>query len=555
MGRDFSVPEILDGVAAVSGGDTCLVFRETRYSFSQFAERTRRLAEVLKSFDMPAPIERSDLEDWQSGQSHVALMLRNGPEYLECMVGCFRARAASFNVNWRYTEAELLSLFRDARPAVVVVGDEFAGTVAAVTDQLDWPVQMVQVADETGLDLVPGAVRYEMALEDALLTLTPDDVSRWSADDLYILFTGGTTGSPKGVLWRQADAIVAAFGFIARSGDEFASLDELADALRHRSKRRVVMPTPPFVHGAAQWSALGAILSGGQVVIQDDPVHSSPSSILDTVEREGVTELLLVGDAFGVPIADALEYSPRPLSTLRLIINGGAALSARTRERLLEAVPHVRIVDNMGSSESGRQASRSFTSSLGQEIDMEPLPDTVVLSADRSRVLDASDDGELGWLARSGRIPLGYLNDPGKTRETFVPVGDKRFTVPGDRARLRPDGRVDVVGRDSTTINTGGEKVFAEEVESAILSHPDVSDVIVFGRTNDRWGSEVVALVSVSTEVSSDQILAVAATTLARYKLPKQIVFVERVPRTVAGKSDRREAQVLFEAGSIDTTA
>lgn len=315
------------------------------------------------------------------------------------------------------------------------------------------------------------------------------------------------------------------------------------------------MATPPFVHGAAQWLAIGALLGGGRIVIQDDPTHLNPLGLLDVVDREGVTELMLVGDAFGVPIAEALEAVPRPLSTLRAFINGGAALSAGTRDRLLAVTPKVRIVDNMGSSESGRQATRSFGSAGAAEPHLESLKDTVVLSADRSRVLDSTEQEEIGWLARTGRIPLGYLNDAEKTRDTFVEVEGCRFAIPGDRARLKGNGAIDVLGRESTTINTGGEKVFAEEVEDALKSVPVVCDAIVFGVANDRWGSEIVAIVAVSEKVEAAELCDHASTVLARYKLPKRILFVDEVPRTVAGKPDRVRAEVLFEAERAKATS
>jgi acyl-coenzyme A synthetase/AMP-(fatty) acid ligase len=241
-----------------------------------------------------------------------------------------------------------------------------------------------------------------------------------------------------------------------------------------------------------------------------------------------------------------LEARPRPLPSLRAFVNGGAALSDGVRDWLLAAVPHARVVDSIGSSESGRQTSRQYRAPGGRAA-MAPLAGTVVVSEDRRRVLVPGDE-EIGWLARSGRVPLGYLGDPEKTQQTFPPIDGVRYAVPGDRARWLADGTVEVLGRDAAVINTGGEKVFGEEVEAALVSHAAVSDAVVVGRPSPRWGQEVVALVALGAPVSTDALLEHAAGRLARYKLPKRIVVADAVPRTLAGKADHRAVHALLAA-------
>ncbi len=541
----LTVPDLLRAIALAVPDRTCLVQGERAHTFGSLWDRSVRVANALIDAGAAFRRERDELHNWESGQDHVALMLRNGPEYLECMLGSFVARVATFNVNFRYTVEELVSLFADARPAVVVVHDEFATSVRQALDELESAATVLQVTDDTHAPLCRDAVRFAAAVEGTTSAVPRED---WSPDDLYILFTGGTTGMPKGVLWRQADALVACFSVTARDGSEFASRHDAVARATLPPKRRV-LATPPFIHGAAQWMAIGALLTGNQVVIQQSVRVFDPAELMATVQRDGVTEVMLVGDAFGRPIVDS---GSADVPTLRTFVNGGAALSPAVREGLLERFPGVRVVDNIGSSESGRQATRRFTTG-GKHREFQSLDDNVVVSEDRSRVLQAGET-EIGWLAKRGRVPLGYLGDPAKTTETFPVVNGERYAVPGDRARSTAEGEIDVLGRDSTTINTGGEKVFGEEVAAALMSHGSVRDALVLGRPSPTWGQEVVALVATSAPLTEDELAVHAARTLARYKLPKRYVFVREVPRTTAGKPDHPGAQRLLDALGASTT-
>jgi fatty-acyl-CoA synthase len=303
------------------------------------------------------------------------------------------------------------------------------------------------------------------------------------------------------------------------------------------------------MHGAAHWNALSCWLAGGTVVLQSVVDRFDPGDVLDTVERSHATSLLIVGDPMARPLVDTLREERsqgrhRDLSSLRHVLSGGAVLSPQRKAELLELLGHVTIVDVLGSTESGRQGV-SRTSDAGQvAATFSPSATATVLSADLTRRLQPGQ-AELGWLAQSGRVPLGYLGDPDATERTFPVVGGRRHAVPGDRAVLRADGTVELHGRDSVCINTGGEKVFAEEVETAVKAHPAVLDAVVCGRPSPRWGEEVVAVVQLrpGVEVADEELRETAGRHVARYKLPRAIVRVEHVVRAPSGKADYRWAR------------
>jgi fatty-acyl-CoA synthase len=298
------------------------------------------------------------------------------------------------------------------------------------------------------------------------------------------------------------------------------------------------------MHGAAHWNALSCWIAGGTVVIQDHPEHLDPVDVLDSVERHRATSLLVVGDPVARPLADALRHGSWDLGSLRHLLSGGAVLSPTLKAELLDLLPGVTIVDVLGSTESGRQGVSNVANRDAAGAGFTPSSTAVVLSEDRTRAVPVGDD-ELGWLAQSGRVPLGYLNDPDKSEATFPVIDGTRYAVAGDRARWRPDGTIELHGRDSVCINTGGEKVFAEEVETAIKTHPDVFDAVVCGRPSHRWGEEVVALVQLraGTAPTDDDLRAAAGEHVARYKLPKQIVRLDALVRSPSGKADYRWAR------------
>jgi fatty-acyl-CoA synthase len=545
---ELNIAAAHEAIAAAVPDRPCIVFRDKRFSYADVTARTRRLAHVLRDRGLGArPEGRAGLEGHQSHQDHLAIYAYNGNEYLECMLGAYKARVAPVNVNYRYVAEELQYLLTDSGAKAIVFHSAFAPTLAQVLPELPNLTVLLQIADDSGNDLLPGAEWYEEALAAAPDT-RPGWADEWSTDDLYILYTGGTTGMPKGVLWRQPNIFRTAMGGRNQGTTlPWASMDELVAAATGGGM--VVLPAAPFMHGAGHWIAFLATMGGSTVVIQDIVDRLDPKDICSIVQREKVNFLQLVGDAFGRPIVEEMETGDWDVSSLFIVLSGGAALSTGLKERFLAVLPHAMIIDGLGSSEGGGQATQVVTAggpvSTGT---FTPGVGSCVVAEDLSAVLAPGHDG-IGWLAKSGDVPLGYLGDPAKTARTFPLVGGVRHSVPGDRARHLADGTIELLGRDSVTINSGGEKIFVEEVEAAIIAHPDVDDVVVCGRASEAWGQEVVAIVQLRSGASPNEasLRDEAATHVARYKLPKAWVFVDAVVRSPAGKADYRWAKEMAE--------
>jgi len=531
-----SVAELHEAIAALQPDKECLIFRDQRLTWSDVTERTRRLANYLIAQNLGCHTEREHLLGHESGQDHLAIYLHNGNEYLETMLGSFKARVAPFNVNYRYVAEELTYLLNDSQATAIVVHSQFAPILLEVLPNLPRLRVIIQVRDGSANELLPGAVWYEDALEQSLAT-KPDVV--WSGDDLYILYTGGTTGMPKGVLWRNADALTECFGGskTAVSVEDF--LTEATTGLR-------AIASPPFMHGAGHWVSFRIWNGGGTVIVQSTPERLDPHDIWSLIEREKVNFLLIVGDAFARPLLDGLASQSYDLSSLLSILSGGAPLSAHLKIEFHTHLPSVIVIDGLGSSEAGGQLAQVTAGGTATTGTFSLQEQNHILSENLDRVLEPGHE-ELGWLAKSGRLALGYFGDPVKTARTYPIIDGVRYAVPGDRAKVTTDLMVELHGRDSVTINSGGEKIFAEEVEAAIKGHPSVYDCVVAGRPSDRWGNEVVAVVRIRQGHTPDteSLLSHAAEHIARYKLPKAFVFVNEISRSPSGKADYRWAKQM----------
>ncbi|ONH27169.1 AMP-binding protein [Pseudofrankia asymbiotica] len=560
---EWSIPAVLDVVTGAAPDREMLVWNDVRRTYAEARDRTRGLAAFFQRRGLGAARERSELRRWERGQSPVGVLLSNCPEYLEAMIGAYRARAVPFNVNHHYNAREVAALLDQVGAEAVVYHRRLAPLLAAAglagglggpggTDVQDGTGQspdgdrrgkggggapggrlLVDVDDGSGVAPLPGSIPFEAAVMEA----ADADLDRLpvpSPDDLYLVCTGGTTGRPKGVLWRQADVYVAAMG-----GLEGATAGRIS-AIAASGRGGVWFAAPPLMHGAAQWTAFAALALGATLVLHDDSVPFDARAILTVAEREQVNLMSIVGDAYARPLVDELRARPYDLSAFVRLATGGATTSAALKQTLLDLVPHLTIVDGYGASETGGMAfgssakdtgTRQFTLSAGG----------AVLSADRTRFL-RPDDPEVGWTARIGRVPLGYLGDPARTEETFPVIDGVRVTVPGDRAHYEPDGsgRIVMLGRDAMVVNTGGEKVFVEEVEEALRLHPGILDALVVGRPSERFGEEVVALVQLRPGVvlSPGEVREHTARSVARFKAPRAVLLCDRIGRHPTGKAD-----------------
>ena len=548
----FNLSTIFQTVAATVPDQDAIVWRDRRFTYAQADARIDGVAHYLVTRGLGCHTERADLEGHQSGQDHMGLYLRNGNEHLEAWIAAYRARVAPFNINYRYVEQELIYLLTDANARALVYAGEFAPQVQSIRDRLPNLEVLIQVDDGSGNPLLPGAVDYESIVgtpEPAGGMPTPSD------DDVYLLYTGGTTGMPKGVLWRQNDIFISAMGgrpFGANK--DLESYDELVAQVRDADGTRSMVLIPPLMHGAAQWGGFNIISAGGLLAIPDDVVRFDADAILRLVERERIFTIPVVGDVMVRPLLDAYEAGQYDLSSVFAFSNGGAPLSPTVRDRLLALLPQVIVLDSVGSSESGVLLATVTTKDVaGSENSaiFNTEPGTAVVSADCTTVLNPGD-GE-GWLARRGWVPLGYLGDADKTARTYPTIDGARWSIPGDRASYLADGRIQLLGRDSVTINSGGEKIFAEEVERAVASHPAVYDVVVAGRPSERWGNEVVAIVQFAQGKSAtDAELADACTRhIAKYKIPKAFIRVDKIVRSPSGKADYRWAKAVVAEGPV----
>jgi len=533
---EFNIATLAKNVANAIPDREYIIHGNTRLSFREMQERSRRFGRYLIDQGFEVTKERDNLGNHEIGQETVGLYLHNGTEFLVSTLGCFEARVAPFNINYRYVATELSYLLQDSHARGLVYHSAFAKTLTQLFESNVKPQTLIQVPDKSNNPLLPGAIWFE----DAIAKSEPKTDVEPKPDDAYILYTGGTTGLPKGVLWRQADVYVAALGGRNRhTNEEWGNVANIVEVAQKGSKNRV-MPLPPFMHGAGLWPSLTGLLSGNTIIIPKIVDHFSVNSILEAAERERATTLVIVGEAFARPLCEAIETDRYDLTSITAFVNSGAALHTATKTRLLQLLPDLTIIDTLGSSETGTQAQAITTSTNSEESGFFTTTHTgSVIDSTRSRFAIPGEK-DLGWLVQRGRLPLGYLNDAQKTASTFPTIAGERMGIAGDRAQLRLDGKIILYGRDSVTINSGGEKIFAEEVEQALMHHPAVVDAIVCGRPSERWGTEVCAVLACypGLQPSETEILAEAGRHIAHYKLPKVIIHREKIYRSPSGKAD-----------------
>jgi len=536
--REWALGHVHDVVSSAIPERHMIVRGDDRRTYREIADRSRAMGAFLTSRHFGAYHDRGDLARWECGQDRIALLMHNTPEHVETILACWKARVVPCNVNYQYTAGEIADLLR----RVGIRGVVYERGLGAKLDQIAAGLDLlIEVSDGTAAPIHPGAVGFEQALE---IGRTREDLPQASPDDLHIACTGGTTGHPKAVLWRQADIFVAGMG-----GTD--DLDEPALRARAVAGAGTWFPTSPLMHVASQWTTFMAANMGATVVLHDDTRPFDVRTILDVASRERVNMMTIIGDAYARPMIDELRRGDYDLSSLAVIGSGGAPTSREAKRALMDLLPHVSVRDGYGASEIGVMASGESTRG-GPKVQLFSLGDAArLLSDDRTRFLDAHDD-EVGWITRCGRVPLGYLDDEEATQSTFPVVDGVRLAIPGDRARFVPDGRVELLGRDSLVINTGGEKVFVEEVEEVLKGHADVVDALVVGRPSERFGQEVTAIVELAlgAEGRPQELREWCTRQLARYKAPRAFVFVDRVQRHPSGKADYRWARLTSERAS-----
>jgi len=508
--RTYQLADLLELLADAVGDREALVTEDRTLTFAQLDERATRLANHLASVG----VARGD---------RVGIHAMNCTEWVEAFYAAMKLGAAPVNVNFRYVAEELRYLYDNAGCRVTITQPEYTAVLDEIADDLPELAHRVVIGPD-----------YEAALAAA----SPDrDFAPRSPDDLYLIYTGGTTGMPKGVMWRHEDLIFGAmnasrFDLPVDSPEQFAT-----EAAANPGPLRL-MALGPMMHGGGQWIMGNAHVAGGTLVLYTGRAFD-PVAVWDLVERAGVHSIGTIGDAMARPLAEALAVPGRPdwdLSSLVSIGNGGAPLSAAVRAQLREVLPGVMIRDAYGASETGAATARFDDGKAHASPRFDANATTTVLDPE-GRVCAV---GEVGMLARRGHIPLGYWNDPTKTAATFKEVDGVRWVVPGDYARFEEDGSISLLGRGSVSINTGGEKVYPEEVEAALLHHPAVLDAVVVGTPSARWGEQVTALVQLrdGTSASAEEIRDAARTHVADYKVPKDVLFVDKVVRTPVGKAD-----------------
>ncbi|GAA4062080.1 acyl-CoA synthetase [Nonomuraea soli] len=520
---EFNHADLFEGLVDTVGERTALVCGEDRRTFLELEEEANRLAHHLQAQGV-------------GPGDHVGMQLYNGVEYVATLLATLKLRAVPINVNYRYVEAELRYLYQDSDIVALVYDVEFAGRVAAsLTPKITTRV-VVGGQDE-------GAVPYQ----EALAAASPvRDFETRSGQDVYIIYTGGTTGMPKGAMWHVEDLFMA-FGGGNPYGEPRATPQEVIDAAV-AANPFVMMAAPPLMHGAAQVGTFLAWWMGAAIAYVR---RFDADEVWRTVERERVLTVNITGDAMARPLADALERNSYDLSGLMVVSSTGAILSGAVRDRLQELLPNVMILDNFGSTESGYTASGVPGSTPEKGLKYQPNATSRIAVLDEK--LQPVGPGQMGTMAKAGHIAFGYYNDPEKTAKTFATdENGTRWLLTGDLATIDDDGIITILGRGSQCINTGGEKVFPEEVEAVLKGHEAVFDAVVTAVPDELWGSRVAAVVEPrpGVEVTQEDLDAHCRERLSGYKVPRTYVFVERMQRSPAGKADYRWARETAEAAS-----
>ncbi|HEY3905234.1 MAG TPA: acyl-CoA synthetase [Streptosporangiaceae bacterium] len=524
----LNIADLFEHAADAVPDRIAVVCGDRKVTFTELDQRTNQLAHYLAGLGV-------------GPGDHVGMYARNSIEALETLLATYKLRARTVNINYRYVENELRYMFTDADLVALVYDKEFAPLVSIVLPDSPQVRGSVVIGDLGDGDQVPG-VPYDEALAAAS---SERDFGPRSNDDIYLLYTGGTTGYPKGVLWRQEDVWRTLGG-----GIDFVTGEPLADEFVQsqngaKNPGTVKLCIAPLIHGSAQWTSLMSFFSGDTLVLLP---HFDAHEVWRAIDRHKINQIVVVGDAMARPLIEAYTDGGYDGSSVFSFSSNGALFSQPVKDAVFAAMPNVVITDAIGSSETGF-TGLSFANRGGHQEGgprVSPGPNTIVIDDNGRRV----GPGEIGRIGRGGHVPLGYYKDPVKTAAMFVEVDGARYVVPGDFARVEVDGTMTLLGRGSASVNTGGEKVFPEEVEGAIKAHPKVFDAIVIGIPDELLGQRVAAIIQPreGEKVDLRDLEIVVRTHVAGYKVPRTVWFTDAIDRTPSGKADYRWAQKFAEA-------
>ena len=523
----FNLADLFEAAVDAFGDREYLVAAGKRRTYAEMEERANRLAHYLADHGV-------------GPGDHVGIYSLNSVEWVETAWAVFKLRAVWININYRYVKDELRYLFANADLVALVHQAEYGPRVAELLPDLPDLRLVIAVDDGSGATLAEGTVDFE----DAMAAGSPErEFAPRSNDDHYILYTGGTTGMPKGVVWRHEDVFYALGGGVdPQTNTRVERPEEMVE--KGRGGQITLLPIAPLMHGATQWSILGQSFVGNRTILVP---KFDPHEVWRLVETEKANSIMITGDAMGKPLVEALDDpgASYDLSSLLAITSSAALFSAPVKDEFFRHLPDIVIVDAIGSSESGNNGMVTMgkgDTAMKSGPTVRVIGDTVVVDEDMKIVVPGS--GVIGKIARGGDIPVGYYNDPVKTAEVFITIDDKRYVMPGDFATLEEDGTITLLGRGSVSINSGGEKIFPEEVESAVRSHPEVFDAIVVGAPDDRWGQRVAAIIQPRADKhpTLEDIQIHCREAIAGYKVPRQLHVVETIVRSPSGKPDYRWA-------------
>jgi acyl-CoA synthetase (AMP-forming)/AMP-acid ligase II len=532
---EFNLADLFENAADHFADREYLVANGKRRTYAEMEERANRLAHHLAAQGV-------------GPGDHVGIYAYNSVEWVEVLWAVFKIRAIWININYRYVEDELAYIFDNADLVALVYAREFAPLIAAVRHTMPRLRHSIVIQDGSDADISAiGSVDYE----EAMAAASPErDFGPRSPDDRYILYTGGTTGMPKGVVWTHEDVFFGlGGGHDAQTGERAERPEDMVAWGLRAGAQQTFFPTAPLMHGASHWAVMGGSFVGRKIVLM---AKFEPREVWRLIEEEKVNSVMITGDAMGRPMAEALDdpdcnYDP---SSLFVVVSTAAVFSPTVKDDFFRHLPNLLIVESIGSSETGGQGlaliTKGNTAMLGGGPTVKAGPGTVVLDENLEPMEPGS--GVVGRLGRCGDIPLEYYNDPEKTAETFVVAKDgTRYAMPGDFATLEKDGTITLLGRGSVSINSGGEKIYPEEVEAAVKSHADAYDCVVVGVPDERFGSRVAAVVQPreGTRPSLEEIQAHCRKKIAGYKIPRQIHLVEEIERSPTGKPDYRWAKAV----------